>query len=145
MFPQSSLSSQPLMILAPWVILHIGWHIPLILPWVTASYFLVGNRKAELKPTPFVITSTFLCFPIFPLLLTPQQYSTFECCLLGLLLHNNISYVLLFPKFLTPNTPSPIYYLSPLNPCTLQPYFIEYNMMILRSHLIPFTAYTPYT
>ena len=45
-------------------------------PWVTAFHFLAGNTEAELK----LLTPTFPCFPIFPLLLNPQQYSTFECC-----------------------------------------------------------------
>ena len=55
---------------------------------VTVSRFLRGNREAELKPTTF---SSFLfsCFPASPILLTPQRYSTFECCLLGLLINND--------------------------------------------------------
>ena len=55
-------SSQPLAILAPWIILHIGWSIPLIPPWATASHFLVGNKKAELKLNTF---SSFLLFYVF--------------------------------------------------------------------------------
>ena len=43
--PWSRLSSQPLTIPAPWVILHVGWTIPLVPPWVTASRFLAGNRE----------------------------------------------------------------------------------------------------
>ena len=59
----------------------------MVLPWVTASHFLAGNREAELKPS----TPTFLCIPAFPLFLNPPplRYSTFECCLLGLLLDDN--------------------------------------------------------
>ena len=46
--PRSRLSSQPLTILAPWVLLRVGRSIPLIPLWVSASHFLVGNREAEL-------------------------------------------------------------------------------------------------
>ena len=48
--------------------------------WVTVSRFFAGNREAELKPTTF---SSFLifCFSVFPLLLNPQRYNAFECCL----------------------------------------------------------------
>ena len=60
----------------------------MVSPWVTASHFIVGNREAELKPTTFSSLLLF-CFPIFPLLLSPQWYSTFEYSLLGLLLNNN--------------------------------------------------------
>ena len=60
------LFSQLLTISAPWI--H----------WVTASRFLAGNMEAELKPR-LSFTPTFLCFPVFPLLLTPQRYNTFEC------------------------------------------------------------------
>ena len=38
----------------------------MVRPWVTASHFLVGNKEAELKPT------TFLCFLVLPLILTPS-------------------------------------------------------------------------
>ena len=65
MHPQSSLSSQPLTILAPQVLLCIRWSIPLVPlfhTWVTASRFLAGNREAELKPTTF---SSLLLFPDF--------------------------------------------------------------------------------
>ena len=56
--------------------------------------------EAELKPTTFS-SLPLLCvwrcrlpgfsspLSVFPLLLTPQRYSTCECCLLGLLLNNN--------------------------------------------------------
>ena len=71
MHPRSRLSSQPLTIPTPWVLLHVGWSIPLVLPWVTASRFLVGNREAELKHH-FLFTPTFLYFPVFPLLPTPK-------------------------------------------------------------------------
>ena len=47
-------------------------------PWVTVSRFHAGNKKAELKSTSFSS------------LLTSQRYSTFECCLLGLLVNNII-------------------------------------------------------
>ena len=40
----------------------VGWSIPLLPPWVTASHFLVGNREAELKPTTF---SGLLLFCVF--------------------------------------------------------------------------------
>ena len=53
MYLRSLLSSQPLTILAPWVLFHNRWSIPMVLPGVTASYFLA-------------------CFPVFPPLLTPQ-------------------------------------------------------------------------
>ena len=69
-----------------WVLLRVGWSIPLVPPWVTASRFLAGNREAELKPTTF---SSLLLFHVFQsFLLTPQRYSTFDWCLLGLLLNN---------------------------------------------------------
>ena len=57
-------------------------------PWVTASHFLAGNREAELR-LHFLFPPNFPCFPVFPLLLTPHQYSTFECYLLRLLNNNN--------------------------------------------------------
>ena len=60
----------------------------MVSPWMTASHFIAENREAELKSTTFSIPS-FQCFPVFPLLLTLQQYSTFECCLLVLLNDNN--------------------------------------------------------
>ena len=40
-----------------------------------------------MKTHHFLFTPTFLCFLIFPS--DPQRYSTFERCLLGLLLNNN--------------------------------------------------------
>ena len=85
--PQCCLSSQHLTIPAPWVLFCDRWSITLVPPWVTASHFLAGNREAELKPTPFFSLLLF-CFHAFPLLLTPQRHSTFERCLLGLLLNN---------------------------------------------------------
>ena len=94
---QSHLSSQPLMILAPWILLHVSWSIP----WFHGSTLsdclplpcgVWGIGGAKLKATTFV-SSTCSCFPIFPLLLTPQSYSTFESYLLGLLLNNNNSQV----------------------------------------------------
>ena len=52
-------------------VLRVRWSIPLVLPWVTASHFIhCGNREAELKPSTFS-SPTFLCFPVFPPLLTP--------------------------------------------------------------------------
>ena len=60
-----------------------GFKVP---PWVTASSFLAGNREAELKPTTF---SSLLLFRVFLSFLNPKRYSTFECCLLGLLPNNN--------------------------------------------------------
>ena len=80
MLLQSHLSSQPLTIPAPWVFLYIGSSIPLVPPWVIASHFLVRNGDTELKPTAF---SSLLLFGSF-------FYSTFDCCLLGLLLNSNI-------------------------------------------------------
>ena len=58
----SHLSSRPLTIPAPWVLLRIGWSILLVPPWVTAFRFFAGNREAELKPTTF---SSLLLFHIF--------------------------------------------------------------------------------
>ena len=49
----SRLSSLPLMIPPPWVLLRVRWSVPLVPPEVTASHFLAGNREAELKPTTF--------------------------------------------------------------------------------------------
>ena len=46
----SRFSSQPLRIQGPWFLLHVGWSIPLITPWVTTSRFLAGNREFDLKP-----------------------------------------------------------------------------------------------
>ena len=46
MRPRSRLSSQPLMIPAPWVFLRVGCSISLVPPWVTASSFLARNREA---------------------------------------------------------------------------------------------------
>ena len=53
---------------APWVILRIGWSIPLVSTLVTTAHFLVGNREAEVKST-FLLTSTFPSF-VFPFVLT---------------------------------------------------------------------------
>ena len=60
--PWSLLSSLPLMILAPWVILHIGWPIPQVPHWVITFHFLAWNKEAELKPTTF---SSLLLFYVF--------------------------------------------------------------------------------
>ena len=62
MHPWTRFSSQPLMILAPWVFLRIWWSIPLVPLWVTASCLLVGSREAELKPNTF---SSLLLFRFF--------------------------------------------------------------------------------
>ena len=60
--PRSHLSSKPVMIPAPWVILHVEWSIFVVLPWVNASRFLGVNREGQLKTTTF---SSFLLFRIF--------------------------------------------------------------------------------
>ena len=62
MRPRSYLSSQSLTIPALWVFLRVGWSISLVLPWMTASHFLVGNSEAELKPSTF---SSLLLFRVF--------------------------------------------------------------------------------
>ena len=54
---------------------------------MTGSRFLEGNREADLKPNPFSLLLLFSFF-LFPLLLNPRRYSTFDCCLLELLLNN---------------------------------------------------------
>ena len=102
MRPLSVLSSKPLTIPTPWVLLHIRWSIPLgdYLP------FPFGESGDWAKAHHFLFTPTFPCFLIFPLLLIPQRYSTFDCCLLGLLLNiNNIfiyfAYVLYSLQFPT--------------------------------------------
>ena len=60
---RSCLSSQPLVILAPWVP-HQVVNLPgLIIPsWVTAFCFLMVYREAKLKPTTF---SSLLLFSVF--------------------------------------------------------------------------------
>ena len=50
--------------------------------WVTASRFLEGNKKAELKPTTF-FHSYFSYLYSSP---DPQRYSIFEYCLMELFL-----------------------------------------------------------
>ena len=55
-----SLGSHPCQVIYP--------SSPMVLPWVTASHFLVGNREAELKSSTFSSLFTFLCFHVFPLL-----------------------------------------------------------------------------
>ena len=57
-------------------------------PWFYGSTLgdCLPFREAELKHTAF---SSLLLFRVFPLFLIPQRYSTFEWCLLGLLLNNN--------------------------------------------------------
>ena len=70
---RSCLSSKPLMIPAPWVLLHIGWFITLVPHWVIVSYFLAGHREAELNLTVFFFHSYFSMFPVFPLLLTSRD------------------------------------------------------------------------
>ena len=72
MRPQSRLSSQPLTIPAPWVILYVGLSIFVVPPWVTASRFLAENREVELKPTTFS-TFTFPCFLSFLFSLLPSD------------------------------------------------------------------------
>ena len=54
--------------------------------------FLAGNRETELKPITFSSLQLFRVF-LFPLLLIPQRYNTFEFCLLGLLHNNNNIYI----------------------------------------------------
>ena len=82
----SGLASQPLTILAPWVLLRVRWSIT----WLNGSTLgdclplFSGNREAELKLTTF----SFTCFCLSSSL-TLQRYSTFEGCLRGLLLNNN--------------------------------------------------------
>ena len=66
MYPQSHLPSQPLMILAPWVILHVGWSIPMVSTLGNHLYLLTWNREAELKPTTFSsLQKLFLVFLSF--------------------------------------------------------------------------------
>ena len=72
MRPRSRLSSQPLPKPTPWLYLHVGSSILMVPPWVTASYFLAGNREADLKPTIFS-SHTFPHFSVFLLLLTPSD------------------------------------------------------------------------
>ena len=65
---------------------------------MTTSHFLAGNREAEVKSTTFsslLLFRVFL-FPVFPLLLTPQRYSTFDYRMLGLLLNNIYFQFLIF-------------------------------------------------
>ena len=76
MHPRSCFSSQPLTIPATWVFLRVVWSIILIPPYVTASRFLAGNRDVELKPPSFS-SLLFPCFPVFPLLLTPQRRAVY--------------------------------------------------------------------
>ena len=68
-----------------------SWVCPpasMFLAKVTASRFLAGNREAELKPTTFSSLPFFLAFLSFLVSWPPHRYSTFECCLLWLLLSN---------------------------------------------------------
>ena len=51
--------------------------------------FSCEEHGGWVKTYHFLFTSTFSCFPVFPLLMTPQIFSTFECSLLGLLNNNN--------------------------------------------------------
>ena len=51
-----------------WVFLCVGWSIPL-LPWITDSHFLPGNRVAELKLTTF----SSVLHSVSPLLLSPSR------------------------------------------------------------------------
>ena len=81
--------------------------------WVIASCFLAGNGEAELKPTTFS-SLTFPCFLVFPLFLTPQRYSTFECCLMGLLFNNNNN---IYLRYLIPVPSRPLSFHLPSNPC----------------------------
>ena len=59
-----------------------GSTLDVCLPFPCREYW--GWAKTHL----FLFTPTFLCFLIFFLLLSHQQYSTFECWQLGLLLNN---------------------------------------------------------
>ena len=66
--PRSCLSFHRSTIPTPLVPFRVGWSIPLVPPWVTASRFLAGNREAELKLTAFsslLRFRVFLCF-LFP-------------------------------------------------------------------------------
>ena len=47
------------------VILDIGWSIPVVFTLVTASYFLAGNREAELKYITFFLPLLFHVFLSF--------------------------------------------------------------------------------
>ena len=82
------LSSQLLMLPVPWVLLRVGWSIPLVPPWMTSSRFLAGNRDAELKHTILSSLLLFRVFLSFPFSWPPNDI-VHERCLLGLLLHNN--------------------------------------------------------
>ena len=60
--------------------------------------FPCGEYGGWAKTHHFFFTPTFPWFPVFPLLLTPQRYSTFECCLLGLLFNNNNNNIFIYPS-----------------------------------------------
>ena len=60
---RSQLSSQPSAIPVPWVLLGVGWSVPLVPAWVTASHFLVGNREAELNPINLLLVFPSFLFP----------------------------------------------------------------------------------
>ena len=62
MRPWFCLSSQPLTVPVPWVLLRVGCSLLLVPSWVTASRFLAWNREAELKPITF---SSLLLFCVF--------------------------------------------------------------------------------
>ena len=62
MRPRSRLSSQPLTIPAPWVLIRVGWSILLVPPLVTISHFLAGNKEDELEPTIFSSLLLLLLF-----------------------------------------------------------------------------------
>ena len=95
MCPQSRLSSHPLMIPAPWVLLPIRWSFPLVPPWVTTSRAQGGWAKTY----HFFFTSTFLCFAVFPLLLTPNDIIPLNAACWG---YSLIMYICLLNNHLLP-------------------------------------------
>ena len=50
--------------------------------------FPCGEYGGSAKTHHFFFITTFPCFPVSLILLNPQPYNSFECCLLRLLLHN---------------------------------------------------------
>ena len=88
MRPRSCLSSKPLTKPVPWVLLRVSWSIPLV-KWFHCLSFSCGEKGGWAKSYYFLFTPTFPWFLVFPLFLTLQRFSTFEFCLLGLLLSDN--------------------------------------------------------
>ena len=136
---QSRLSSQPLMIPAPWVLFHIGWSICLIPSWVTDSYFLVETKEAKLKPNTFSYShfSMFSCLSSSPD--TPAYLLVF--------LNNNILHLVfshLSALGWRSDLHKPLPALKPLCSSIKTPVTLQTLSTKIPAYIFPITSYNSY-